>query len=135
MSSDNAALVTRWFEEVWNQRRAAAIDEVVAAESLCHTDAGTMRGPEEFRRQQFEPFLAAFPDLKVDVEAVIAQDDQVAVRWNATGTHGGDGLGCAPTGRQVTFRGITWIVVRDGQFREGWQSSDISPILKSLAGS
>lgn len=133
MSSDNVAVARRWFEEVWNQRRSEAIDELVTADSVCYTDAGTMRGPEEFRKQQFEPFVAAFPDLKVQVEAAIAQDDQVVVRWVATGTHSGGGLGIAPTGRPVTFRGITWVVVRDGKFGEGWQSSDISLILRSLA--
>ena len=82
------------------------------------------------------PFLGAFPDLRVEVEEIIAQDDQVAVRWSATGTHRGDHLGCPPCGEPVTFRGLTWIVVRDGKFREGWQHSNIPEVLARLrAGS
>jgi predicted ester cyclase len=81
------------------------------------------------------PFLAAFPDLRVEVEATVAQGDQVVVRWSATGTHRGDGLGFRPTHEAVTFRGNTWVHVRDGMLREGWQSSNIPEITRMLAAS
>ena len=64
MSRDNIALVRRWFEEVWNRRRAETIDELLTGESVCHADEGPIRGPEEFKARQHAPFLAAFPDLR-----------------------------------------------------------------------
>ena len=134
MSQQNEALVRRWFEEVWNQRRDATIDELVTPESVCFADEGPIRGPEEFRERMYRPFLAAFPDLRVEVEALIAQGDSVAVRWVATGTHHGEGLGCPPTRRPVTFRGMTWVEVRDGKLRDGWQTSDIPAVVRGLAG-
>lgn len=133
MSAENVALARRWFEEVWNERRSETIDELIHDDSVCFTDGGPIRGPMEFRQRQFEPFVAAFPDLKVKVEDVIGQDDQVVVRWSATATHTGDGLGMPPTGRPVRFQGMSWIVVRDGKFHEGWQSSDMVEITRSLA--
>jgi hypothetical protein len=48
MENDNTALVRRWFEEVWNQRRGEVIDEMLAGESVCHADEGPIRGPREF---------------------------------------------------------------------------------------
>lgn len=133
MVSDNIALVRRWFEEIWNQRSGNLIEELITPESVCFTDDGPMRGPAEFRARQYEPFLAAFPDLRVTVEDVIGQDDQVVVRWTATGTHAGGGLGFAPTNRVARFQGLSWIVVRDGKLREGWQSSNIPEQVRALA--
>ncbi|HEU5117372.1 MAG TPA: ester cyclase, partial [Isosphaeraceae bacterium] len=59
--------------------------------------------------------------------------DQVVVRWKAFGHHAGEGLGCTPTHQPITFQGISWIQVKDGKFGEGWQSSNITEIVRSLA--
>lgn len=131
MSSDNLAVVRRWFEEVWNQRRGEAIDEVLTAASVCHTDDGPMTGPEEFRGRQYVPLLAAFPDLRVEVEDTVSQGEVVVVRWCARGTHSGTGLGPA-SGRQVCLRGLSWIRVEGGKFAEGWQSSNVAEVLRGL---
>jgi predicted ester cyclase len=132
MPHDNVALVRRWFEEVWNQRRAQTIDELITPESVCYLDDGPMRGPEEFKARQYDPFVAAFPDLRVEVEATIAQGDQVVVRWSAVGSHTGDGLGFRATHERVTFRGMSWIRVQDGKMMEGWQSSNIPEVVRGL---
>ena len=133
MSQENIALVRRWFEDVWNRRRAQTIDEMITAESVCHADDGPMRGPDEFRDRQYAPFIAAFPDLRMSVEAIIADGDDVLVRWNATGLHSGAGLGFAATNRDVAFRGLTWIRVRGGKLVEGWQSSNIPEVIRELS--
>jgi steroid delta-isomerase-like uncharacterized protein len=122
----------RWFEEVWNQRRAQTIDELLTSESVCHSDDGPIRGPDEFKGRQYAPLTTMFPDLRVEVEATVAQADQVVIRWIATGTHDGDGLGIRATGEPVCFRGITWARIRDGKLIEGWQSSNIPEVMRFL---
>jgi predicted ester cyclase len=133
VSQENVAVVRRWFEEVWDHRRGEAIDELVDADSVCQTDDGPMTGPAEFRASQYDPFLPAFPDLTVAVEAVVADGDQVVVRWSAAGRHTGAGLGFGPAGEALTFRGISWIHVRARKLREGWQYSDIPAVVRGLA--
>jgi predicted ester cyclase len=134
MSQDNIAIAHRWFEEVWNQRRPETIDELLAVESVCHADDGPIRGPQEFKERQHACFLGAFPDVRIKVEAVLAHGDQVVVRWLATGTHDGEGLGILPTNRPVTPRGITWLRIKDGKLMEGWQHSNIPEVIRGLAG-
>jgi steroid delta-isomerase-like uncharacterized protein len=129
----NVALVRRWFEEVWNRRRVETVDELLSKSSVCYAEDGPIRGVEEFKARMHTPFLAAFPDLRVAIEAALAQDDQVVVRWTASGTHWGEGLGCPASGQQADFRGITWVRIRDGQLVEGWQSSDIPEVVRQLA--
>jgi predicted ester cyclase len=48
-----------------------------------------------------------FPDLALVADGVIADGDNVAVRWHVTATHAGPGAGLEPTGRRVAFRGMT----------------------------
>jgi steroid delta-isomerase-like uncharacterized protein len=118
---------------VWNHRRGETVEELVSADRVCYSDAGPIVGPAQFRERMLDPFLAAFPDLKVHVDDAIAQDDQVVVRWTATASHSGDGLGFAPTHRAVKFQGMTWIQIRDGKFGQGWQSSNIPEVLRELS--
>lgn len=133
MSNENVSVVLRWFEEVWNQRRAETIEELLTDQSTCHTDQGPLCGCDEFRQRQYQPLTEAFPDLRVQVDGVVANDDEVVVRWTATGTHTGSGLPIPPTGRPALFSGISWIRVSDGKLREGWQSSNIAEVLRGLA--
>lgn len=132
MSNPNEAVARRWFEEVWNLRRAETIDELLTAESVCHSEAGPMRGPEAFKAASHAPFLAALPDVRITVEATVAEGDQVAVRWVATGTHTGAGFGLPPTGKRVEFRGVTWIRFENGKMMEGWDCWNVTGVMRSL---
>ena len=132
MNQDTTALARRWFEEVWNGRNAELIDELIAPESVCQSAGGLLRGPDEFKTKVFLPFIAAFPDLRITVVGTVAQDDQVVVRWTATGTHRGDGLGLAPSGRTIFIRGMTWIRFAAGRMIEGWDCWDQRELIESL---
>ena len=105
MAIENERLARRWFEEVWNQRRTDTIDELLADESVSHSESGTLRGKQAFRERTHAVFLSAFPDLRMTVEGTMAEGDEVVVRWSFSGTHRGDGLGFPATGRVVSSRG------------------------------
>ena len=120
MSEQNKAAVRRWFDEVWNQGRGDAIDELISERSIVHgLGPEALHGPSGFR-----PFHAAyrnaFPDIRVQIEQMVAEGDVVAVRWRATGTHSGNGLGWAATQRPVDFSGMLFVRVEDGRLIEGW---------------
>jgi steroid delta-isomerase-like uncharacterized protein len=132
MENENIRLARRWFEEVWNQRRTNTIDELLTDESVCHSESETLRGPQEFRDRNHAVFLSAFPDLRVTVEGVVGEGDDVVVRWVFTGTHGGDTLGFPSTGRSVSFRGMTWIRFSGGKMVEGWDCWNQSGLIQSL---
>src|SRR5262245_16416770 len=112
MSQEKMNLVSRWFEEVWNARRVETIDELLDDRSVCFTDDGPLRGPQEFKEKMYEPFVAAFPDLKVEVEAMMTDGEAVVVRWVTRGTHCGDALGFPACQEAVAFRGMTWVHTR-----------------------
>jgi steroid delta-isomerase-like uncharacterized protein len=116
MSEENKELIRRWFEEVWNNGRADAIDEMFAEEGLAHglsdvSGNSPLRGPAAFR-EFHKGFREAFPDIIVTVEDTIAEGDQVAARCTARGQHQGDTLGFAATNNQMEITGIAMCVSR-----------------------
>lgn len=134
MSNPNEAVVRRWFEEVWGCRLEATVRELLTEESVLHGKEGPVIGPEPWIERMYRPLLAAFPDLQVVIEELMSEGAQVAVRWCATGTHTGDGLGIPASGERVTFRGMGWIRLCGGKLAEGWDFWDQGGLLLSLRG-
>lgn len=135
MSEENKAVLRRWFEEVWNKGRAEAIDELFAADGTAHglSDAGgeSLRGPVGFR-PFYQKLRDALPDTEVVVEDMLAEGDKVAARCTVRGTHLGDTLGFAASGRAVEFTGICIVRVRDGQIVEAWNNFDFMSMFQQL---
>lgn len=133
MSFDNNdTLARRWFEQMWNERQEALIDELMSKDCVGHTEGGPVTGPQSWKEQVFRPFLAALPDLQLRVEGTVSEGDQVVVRWVATGTHSGDGFGFPPCQRRVRFRGMTWLRFANGQIVEGADSWNQSGLMATL---
>jgi steroid delta-isomerase-like uncharacterized protein len=134
MPADIKALSRRWFEEVWNKARDAAIDELLAPDGIAHGlgEAGqALPGPAEFRKF-YRQFRSGFPDASVVVDQVIAEGDTTAVRFTARATHSGDGLGVKATGRRITVSGMCMIRWKDGQIAEGWNEFDVAGLLRQI---
>jgi chromate reductase, NAD(P)H dehydrogenase (quinone) len=131
MSAENKALVVRWFDEVWNKGRAEAIGEMFAADGVARGLGDEMRGPEEFKAFHAK-FREAMPDLRIEMEELIAEGDRVAYRFTASGTHRGDSLGFAATNRGTRFIGMGSVVIRDGKIVEGWNVLDQLGMLTQL---
>jgi steroid delta-isomerase-like uncharacterized protein len=130
----NKRLARRWFEQVWNKKRAQAIDEMMSASCIGHgkaADGGDSIGADGFKSFH-EAYLGAFPDLHVDVEDVIAEGSKVAVRWTASGTHQGGSLGFAATGKPMRINGMTFVVMKGGKVVEGWDAYDQHGMLQQL---
>ena len=131
MSAQNRALSRRWFAEVWNERRTATIDELLSPEGVGHMETGDLYGIEPFKQVRDE-FVAAVPDLVFTIEGIVGEGDDVVVRWLATGTHSGEGLGIAPTQQPIAVRGMTWHRFKDGVMVEGWDCWNHEAFLQRL---
>lgn len=134
MSEANKHLVRRWFEEVWNQKNAAAIDEMFSTEGKSYgfPDADSVLiGPAGFKSLH-ETYVGAFPDLKFTLIDMVAEGDCVAVRWTVEATHGGGHLGIAPTGRRITHHGATFLHIRNNQLVAGWNEMDMHNLFQQL---
>jgi len=132
--SQNKAFVRRWFEEVWNQGREDLIDEMRAPDAVATglgESVAESRGTREFKIF-YRNLRAAFPDLRVTVEDIVAENDKVAVRITLEGTHIGDALGVPPTGNRVRYGGITMARIAGGKIVEAWNNLDQLALLQQV---
>lgn len=122
-----------WFEAVWNERRDDLMDKLMAPDAPGHIEGGELRGPAQFAEMR-AMFLGAFPNLKLTVEDIAEDGENAIVRWSFSGAHTGksDALALPPTNTQVQARGMTWLIVRDGQIVEGWDAWNLGQLMNTL---
>jgi steroid delta-isomerase-like uncharacterized protein len=134
MADKNKELVERWFEQVWNQKGEAAIDEMFSPQGRAYgfpEPDSVVTGPEEFKRLHRD-FCGAFPDLHVTLDDVVAEGDLVAVRWHIDATHKGDHLGFPASGRKAAMTGTTFVKVEQGRIMDGWNQMDMAGLFRRL---
>ena len=85
----------------------------------------------EGMKQMMGMFFAAFPDLNVTIDQLIAGDIVVG-RMTNTGTHQGDLMGIAPTGKSVTFSEIHMVRIENGKAVEHWGNIDDLGMMQQL---
>lgn len=129
MNTANTAIVRRAFE-CWNKRDFSVIEELLS-DCIYHSPAtGEIRG--EAYRKLFASMLNAFPDGRFTVSDEVAEDDKVVMRWGFTGTHKGELMGIAPTGKQVAMTGISITRIVDGKIVEAWEEWDSLGMMQQL---
>lgn len=90
-----------------------------------------MRGREAWKSNA-EVMQIAFPRIQAQIDDIFGAEDRVAVRLTFRGTHRGEFLGIAPTGRDVVFTSLELYRVVDGQLAEEWISSDLTTLMRQL---
>ena len=122
---ENIQLLTRWFNEVWNQGKLETVQELLSPDAVAIGQAVSgvaLRGPQDFI-PCVQRIRNAFPDIKVDVEDAFGADDKVALR-SGNMTQSGDALGMPAPGKSVRVTGITVVRIVNGKIVEGWENWD-----------
>src|SRR5437763_1246412 len=106
-AEENKAVVRRYLEEVWNQGRLAAIDELVAPTFVLHDNPypDDRPGPEGVR-QVYAQQSASFPDQHYRIEDIFGEGDKVTVRATFCFTHRVAVAGAPPTGKRIATRDL-----------------------------
>ena len=112
MSEENKAMVRRLVEAINGGDEGAAVEELFAPRAARRV------------RRLFAEFRAAFPDWHEEVVQLVAEGDTVAGRFRCSGTHLGEFLGEAPTGRHMEMEEVFLLRVEDGLFVEFWALED-----------
>jgi predicted ester cyclase len=126
-TEDNKALVRCLIEEVWNQGHLAIFDELYAPNFILHDPNLPQVRTREDDKRYISGALSAFPDFHMMIEDMIAEEDQVVVRFTGRGTNTGDFETPMPilaTGKQVDFTGIAIHRIANGKFVEIWHQLD-----------
>jgi predicted ester cyclase len=126
-------LALRVWEEAWNQGRLEAVDESIAPSAVDRHD----HNQADFRshlKAVIGEFRTGFPDLRAEVEDIVAEGDRVAMRVSLTGTHLGPFFGVAPTDRSIQLEQFHFLQVNDsGQAVRHWANTGVEELFRQLA--
>jgi predicted ester cyclase len=125
---ENITTVRRYRLEYVGEGNLAVADEILPGEFVLNGE----RTDLESHKQMVSLWHAAFPDLRLTIEDMIAEGDRVVERFTARGTHMGDLLGIPPTGRQIEGVGILIHRIVEGRIVEIWEVLDMLGLLEQL---
>ena len=128
-------ILHRWFEEVWNQGRESAIDEMsyhdVHGHGLKAPDGNEVHSMDAFKAY-YRQLRAALSDIHVTVEDVVTEGDLTVARCTVTAKHTGEGLGKPPKGNPIQFTGMTMVRIKDGKIAEAWNNFDFMTMFQQM---
>ena len=131
--TDAKKVSRRIFEEVWNDRNIAAVDELVAADYVHHDpQSPKFSDGREGYKQLVAYYLNAFPDSHFTIDQEIQEGDTAVTRWTVTGTHKGDLPTLPASGKTFSVTGISVARLKDGKFLESWNNWDALGLMQQL---
>jgi steroid delta-isomerase-like uncharacterized protein len=121
------------FEQVYSEGRIDLIDEILGDGYVCYDPAlpEPARGTDGLK-QAVLGFRTAMPDLTFTVDQQVAEGDRVVTAWTASGTHLGELMGIAPTGRHVSMVGVDIERFEHGKIVEVWANWDAFGLYRQL---
>lgn len=133
MSKEANIATAKKMGEAINSGKLEQFHEIFAPDVVDHDPAPDQgKGPEGFIGF-FTQFRAAFPDLKIAVEHMLADEDNVAFAYTVTGTQEGPFQGIPATGKKIKARGMQINKYNsEGKITERWGSSDEAGILQQI---
>lgn len=118
--------------EVFSKGNLDEFDAFVTDDFVEHEDLMGAPPTKEGVKQFIAQLRAAFPDLAMRATHVVEQDDMIAARFEAHGTHTGEFMGIAPTGRSFSVHGYDLLRIKDGRSSEHWGSFDALTMFQQL---
>jgi steroid delta-isomerase-like uncharacterized protein len=129
---DNKVVVRRFIDALFTEGDLGATDEYLSDDFVNHDPPIGLSPDAEGMRTAGAMFRAAFPDWHSDLHSLIGEGDIVVERFTASGTHRGELMGVAATGKTVELRGINIFRVRDGRISDRWGRLDELGLFQQL---
>ncbi len=128
----NKSSMRRFYDEVFNKKNGAAIDELINPNQVDHAAPPGTPGGLQGAKQTINMYLTAFPDLHFTVEDIIAEGDKVVTRLTVRGTQQGEFMSIPPTGKHTTVKAIDINRIVGGKSIEHWLEMDTLGLMQQL---
>ena len=124
----NKAAVRACFENA-SQGNFDALDDIVTGDYVLHPEE--VRGADGLK-EMVQRYRDALSGLRVTIDQQFTDGDYVTTRYTITGTHDGDLMGTPPSGKDVSFTGITISRCERGRIAEEWEITDAIGLLGQI---
>jgi steroid delta-isomerase-like uncharacterized protein len=132
MTVDHTATMRSAYERI-SAGDIAGFGDLVAEDFVEHEATPGLPPTKEGALEFFRMLLAAFPDMRMDVEDLIASEDKTVARVKATATHQGEFMGVPPTGTTIDVQLIDIMRFNSaGLVCEHWGVTDMLSLMQQL---
>lgn len=130
-TEENKIIVRKFFEEGPSKGNLNIANELLSPDFALHVPLPAPSGIEGIN-EVITSCRAAFEHLNVTIEDMIAEGNNVAVRFTAHGVHKGDFMGLQATGKPITMTGIEVFRIKDGKIAELWGEANLLGLMQQL---
>ena len=132
MSEQYKTAARNFIEKGLNRKELSALETYFSPDLIDHALPPGLPSGREGRKLFASALLAAFPDLQVTVEDMIAEGEKLVVRYSVRGTHKGNLMGIPPTGKEIFVTGTAIDRFDSGQSVEHWEIIDQLGLMQQL---
>ncbi len=130
---ENKRLARRFYEDVLNTGKLDLLEDVLSENFTEHRPSEEDTSGIASFREFLKMVTGAFPDLRIQVNDVLAEGNKVAVRLTVQGTHQGVLMGeSEPTGKQATWSGIDILEIESGKITARWSERDLLGLMRQI---
>jgi predicted ester cyclase len=129
----NKTIMKRMIEEIWNRGNLRVADELFAPEHTSPSAPNLPPGSESVKMLA-RMFREAMPDYHMNVDMIVADENQVAARFTQSGTHtGADLMGMKASGKKATWTEIGVLRIQNDKIVESWYEVDMLSMINQLS--
>ena len=133
-TEQNKSVVRRYLEEAYNKNNISILDELCAPNYARYLANGSALNLEQ-QKARLAGMRAAFPDLRIEIVRILAEENFVTLHVILRGAHrGGAFMGVEPTGREIAVPAIDIVRLENGKMVEHWGGADTGVMLQQLKG-
>ena len=126
----NKDFMQAYTEDFWNKQNITDFEKYYTADFIVHNANGDQN--YEQYKGLCKAYFAAFPDLHITTDDLVAEGDKVVKVWTANCTHKGEFMGIPATGNRIVIKGIEVFRIEDGKILELWASMDSLGMMQQL---
>ena len=130
-AAGNIEIITR-FEHGFRAADQAVIDALGDPGLVDHNPAPGHEPTLDGFKQKVAGFKALFPDIKEDLQDIVASGDTVATRWVVTGALRQEFMGIPATGQAIRVEGMNFYRLRNGRVTDVWTQFDAATLMQQL---
>ncbi len=131
---ENKELVRDFHERILTDHDLDAAEDLLAEDYVEHNPVlpdGEVRGRENMV-DFWEDMFGALPDVSIAEREIICEENMVASRTIAHGTHDGEFMGLEPTGNGFEAPGMDFYRIDEGKIAEAWVCVDSLGLMEQL---
>ena len=107
IKSQNIQIIELYVNELWNNRNLALADSIIGENFIDPASDSLKKGPESIK-EIIASYMSIYPDIRINIDEIVADENKVAWKWTAIGTN-------RNTGKQESFSGIIIDKIEEGK--------------------